>query len=118
MAWKTYKELIVWQKSMDLVNKVYSLINEFPKKETYALSSQMIRAVVSVPSNIAEGQGRNSNNEFIRFLSFSRGSLYELETQIMIANNQKYINDNSFDALIKDCSEIERMLAKLIESLK
>ena len=78
----TYKDLNLWQKAMKLVKLTYLLIKKLPKEETYALSDQMRRAVISIPSNIAEGNGRKSKTEYIRFLDISRGSLYELETQL------------------------------------
>lgn len=84
MQTSDYKNLKVWQKAMDLTVEIYSLIKLLPREETYALADQMRRAVVSIPSNIAEGHGRNSDKEFIKFLTISRGSLLELETQIKI----------------------------------
>ena len=89
-----YKELIVWQKAMELVKEVYSLTKKLPKEETYALSDQMRRAVVSIPSNIAEGYGRKSKIEYIRFLDIARGSQYELETQIQICIMLEFLNEN------------------------
>ena len=77
---QNYKELIVWQKSMDLVAEIYKLVKFLPKEETYALSDQMRRAVVSIPSNIAEGYGRNSTRDYVKFLKTARGSCFELET--------------------------------------
>ena len=84
MAYRNYKDLTVWQKAMDLTEEVYRLVKILPKEETYALSNQIRRSVVSVPSNIAEGQGRESKNEFRSFLSIAKGSLSELETQLLI----------------------------------
>ena len=88
----SYKELIVWQKSIQLVIDIYKLTKIFPKEETYGLSSQMQRAVVSIPSNIAEGNDRNSSKEFSQFLRIARGSLAELETQIIISEKIGYTN--------------------------
>ena len=85
MASKNYRDLIAWHKAVDLVEELYKLTRDFPKEEAYALTSQMRRAAVSIPSNIAEGEGRRSGNEFGHFLSIAHGSLRELETQIMIA---------------------------------
>jgi four helix bundle protein len=85
VAVQHYRELIVWQKAMNLVEAVYRMTDEFPKKEIYGLASQIQRAAVSVPSNIAEGQGRSSTREFLHFLSMAQGSLMEVETQITIA---------------------------------
>ena len=81
---KSYKDLIVWQKSMDLVIEIYKLVKKLPKEETYSLSDQMRRAVVSIPSNIAEGYTRKSTNEYLNFLSIANGSRTELETQLLI----------------------------------
>jgi four helix bundle protein len=85
MPGKNYKDLIAWQKAMDLVEMVYKATGQFPKEELYGLTNQLRRAVISIPSNIAEGQGRNSRNDFKRFLLISYGSLREVETQILIA---------------------------------
>ena len=90
MAGRNYSDLIAWQKAMDLVEMVYKITSHFPKEETYGLTSQLIRAVVSVPSNIAEGQGRSSVNDFRRFLAISHGSIREVETQILIAERLHY----------------------------
>lgn len=79
-----YRDLIVWQKSMELVRAVYALTKQLPKEEIFALSNQLRRAVVSIPSNIAEGYGRNSKQDYLRFLNIARGSKYEVETQHQI----------------------------------
>ncbi len=92
MAVKNYQELIVWQKGMDLVEAVYKASQTFPQEETYGLTSQIRRAVVSVPSNIAEGQGHKSTKEFMHFLSIALGSLREVETQILITERLTYLN--------------------------
>ncbi len=113
----SYKDLVVWQKSMDLVETVYRLTRTFPKEETYGLVSQMRRAAVSVPSNIAEGQGKNSRGEFRQSLGQARGSLLELETQIMIAQRLAYIEQVEMVRLIEQASEVKRMLHGLAESL-
>lgn len=109
-----YRKLQVWQKAMELTLEVYALVKLLPKEETYALSDQMRRAVVSIPSNIAEGHGRNSDKEFVKFLYISRGSLLELETQIEICHRLCYFNDNqSYPASIL-IIEIGKMLNALI----
>ena len=87
-----YRELIVWQKAMDLVMRVYEATECFPQRELFGLTNQLRRAAVSIPSNIAEGQGRNTTADFLRFLSIARGSLQELETQILIASRLRYSN--------------------------
>lgn len=112
---KSYRELIVWQKSMTLVQEIYTLTFLFPNDEKFGLTSRMRRAAVSIPSNIAEGWGRSSRKNYIQFLRISRGSLFELETQILIANELKFINGSaSIENLI---IEISKMLNSLIRKL-
>lgn len=103
---------------MLLVNEVYELIRAFPEYENYALSSQIRRAVVSVPSNIAEGESRQTKKEFINFLYIAKGSLSEVETQLTIAVNLSYIPEESCAEVLKDCDEISRMITKLIFTLQ
>ena len=86
-----YRDLVVWQQSMTLCQEVYALIRQFPQEERYALCDQLRRAVVSIPSNIAEGNGRDSKTEYARFLSIARGSLFEVQTQLELAERFKYI---------------------------
>lgn len=114
---KTYRDLLVWQKSMALVTEIYHLSKSFPRDELYGLVSQMRRCAVSIPSNMAEGYGRNSTGEYIHFLRIATGSLYELQTQIEISLNLQYINKNRFDILYESAREIERMLSSLIKKL-
>lgn len=110
-----YKDLIVWQKAMVLVTQVYRVTRTFPRDERYGLTSQVRRAAVSIPSNIAEGQGRMSQGEFRQFLGHAKGSLHELETQLLIAQNLGYLAD---DALLGNhLSEVGRLLNGLINSL-
>lgn len=90
---ESYKDLIVWQKGIELVNELYAITKKFPKEEIFGLTNQIRRAAVSVAANIAEGWGRNSTKNYIQFLRISRGSLYEIETMLVIANNQNYINE-------------------------
>lgn len=118
MKSSNYKELKVWQKAMDLTVEVYELVKLLPKEETYALSDQMRRAVVSIPSNIAEGQGRNSDKEFIQFLSIARGSLWELETQIEICLRIGYIDQSLTTSIYNLIAEISKMINALSNSLK
>ena len=111
-----YENLEVWQKSIALVTNVYQLVKLLPKEETYALSDQIRRSAVSVPSNIAEGSSRNSKKEFIQFLYIALGSLCELETQLLIAENVGYLSN-----ITKTRSEIisiKKMLNALISSMK
>ena len=113
-----YKELIVWQKSIELVIQIYKATKSFPKEEVYGLSSQMQRAVVSIPSNIAEGHERNSSKEFVQFLYISRGSLAELETQVIIAEKLGYINQEEKNCILNDCYKIGKMINGLLKSIK
>jgi len=113
-----YKDLIVWQKAMDLVSALYDVTEAFPKRETYSLTDQMRRAAVSVPSNIAEGQAHYSNREFRHFLRHSRGSLAELETQVLIAQRRNYLSESQAVELMKRADEVGRILSGLITSLK
>ena len=111
-----FKELIVWQKAMELAKEIYRLTRLLPKEELYALSSQMRRAAVSIPSNIAEGQARNSRREFISFLSIAKGSSAELQTQCLLCETLGYLQKgNTQQALI--LAEVSRMLNSLIKSL-
>ena len=106
-----YKELIVWQKSMEFVDWVYAMLKTFPREENYRLCDQLARAVVSIPSNIAEGNGRNSKSDFAGFLSIARGSLYETMTQLEIAKRQGYIND------LTQAEEYANSIRKMLNSL-
>ena len=112
-----YRDLNVWQKSMDLVTEVYKLVKLLPKEETYALSDQMRRAAVSIPSNIAEGQARNHVKEFINFLSIAKGSLAELETQLMISVRLNYLSSAQVESVLKLASEVAKMLNVLNSKL-
>lgn len=118
MSVKNYRDLIVWQKSIDLVTTVYEITKLFPKEEVYGLTSQLRRAVISIPSNIAEGEGRESKKEFFQFLSIAYGSLREVETQILIAERIKYIDESVCNALIEKCSEIGKLINGLKKSLQ
>lgn len=117
MKVKQYKELIVWQKAMILAEEVYRLVRLLPKEEIYSLSSQMRRAVVSIPSNIAEGQSRNSTREFANFLSIARGSNAELETQIDLCVRLGYIKGTQTETAVSLTEEVGRMLTALIGKL-
>ena len=109
-----YKELAAWQRSMDLVREVYLCTRSFPREELFGLSSQMRRAAVSVPSNIAEGKGRYSRKELIQFLYKARGSLMELESQIIIARDLDYLNEGTGQTLSTKTLEVTRILNGLI----
>jgi four helix bundle protein len=117
MALKSYKELLVWQKALDLVFAVYRYSIVFPKDEVYGLRQQIRRAAVSIPSNIAEGQCRNTTKDFLHFLAIARGSLGELETQILIAGKLDYFNQEQLTDLFGQLNEIGRMLSGLQNSL-
>jgi four helix bundle protein len=112
---KTHKDLEVWKRSLDLVEKVYAMTRSFPKEEVYGLSLQMRRAAVSVPSNIAEGAARGSHKEFIQFLYVALGSLEELETQFILACRVGFMADRSLPGMI---DEIRKMLLGLLRFLK
>jgi four helix bundle protein len=112
-----YKDLIAWQKSMDLVSALHDATESFPKRETYSLTDQMRRAAVSVPSNIAEGQAHYSDREFRYFLRRSRGSIAELETQILIARQRNYLSESQAAELLKRTAEVSRVLSGLINAL-
>jgi four helix bundle protein len=117
MAVRNYRELIAWQKAMDLVVLVYKASARFPREEVYALTSQLRRAVVAIPSNIAEGQGRRSTREFLNFLSIAHGSLREVETQVIIAQRLKYLCDTEANVLLELAAEVGRLLNGLSNSL-
>lgn len=114
---KNYTELNVWRKSMDLVQVVYEVSRKFPGAELYGLTSQIRRAAVSVPSNIAEGEGRGNPGDFLRFLSIANGSLRELETQLMIAVRLGYVSNQSIQTAMNLSSETGRLLNGLKRSL-
>ena len=115
---KTHKDLIVWQRSIALVKGIYLTTQRFPQHELYGITSQMRRAAVSVPSNIAEGAARNSAKDFTRFLYLALGSLSELETQIIISNELGFLPQDSSMALTDKCVEIRRMMLALIKRIK
>lgn len=112
----SYQDLGGWQKSMDLVVECYRVANHFPGTETYGLTSQLRRAAVSIPANIAEGHGRRHTRDFIRYLSIAYGSLMEVETHMHIANRLRYIDGHSLELVIRRTGEIGRMLNGLIQS--
>jgi len=115
---RSYRELIVWQKAMTFVTEIYRVTQDFPRSELYGLTSQLRRASVSVPSNIAEGQARFSQKEFHHFLSQARGSLAEIETQISIAKGLRYLSTAQTDALLAQADELGRILNGLLTAIK
>jgi four helix bundle protein len=117
VAVRNYRDLIVWQKAMDLVELVYRLTKHFPPDELYGLRSQMRRAVISIPSNIAEGEGRHSTRDFLRFLAIANGSRREVETQAIIAQRLGYIDEPSCEKVLALASEVGRLRQGLAKSL-
>ncbi|TSE10744.1 four helix bundle protein [Aquimarina algiphila] len=114
----TFRNLIIWQKSMELVTRIYIETKTFPKEELYGLTSQIRRASVSIPSNIAEGYGRMGKNDYLRFLNIAISSLFELQTQLEIGKNLSFLQENNFNILFEDTREIERMLVSYIKKIK
>ncbi len=112
-----FRELKVWQKAMDLAVEIYSIVKLLPQQELFVLSDQMRRAAISIPSNIAEGQGRDSMKEFIRFLSVARGSLRELSTQLEICERVNYLEQSQTNKARDLIEEIDKMLNALSKSL-
>lgn len=115
---RNYRDLIAWQKAMDLVDLTYRITRSFPKEELYGLTSQMRRAAVSIPSNIAEGQGRRTNGEFRQALSVAHGSIRELETQVMVARRQGFLGTDGESSLLQLAAEVGRLTQGLLNSLE
>ena len=113
----SYKELIVWQKSMDLVTEIYRIVKLLPKEELFCLSDQMRRAAISIPSNIAEGNSRNSTKEYVQFLSIARGSNAELQTQCYICERLQYATKEQLSRALVLTDEVGKMINKLIITL-
>jgi four helix bundle protein len=113
-----YQDLVAWQKAIEFVQRVYAITSKFPQEEMFGLKSQMRRSAVSVPSNIAEGQGRASRGEFLQFLGHARGSLYELETQIVISSELGYLSAAEQSTFLTEAQKLGRILNGLISSLK
>lgn len=115
---KTYKDLIAWQKAIVLVTDIYKVTGTFPSDEKFGLTSQLNRAAVSVPSNIAEGWGRETHGSYLQFLRNSRGSLMEIQTQLIIAMHLEYIDAKQHEIISEKCDEVGRILQGLIKSIK
>ncbi|MFK7899619.1 MAG: four helix bundle protein [Cyclobacteriaceae bacterium] len=113
-----FKELDVWKKAIEFSTTIYQITESFPNQEKYGLISQINRSCVSIPSNIAEGAGRNGNKEFQQFLGYALASSFELETQLIIAKNINYLKLDVFEQLILKLNEIQRMLVGLKKSIK
>lgn len=116
MEQNSFQDLIVWNKAMDLVPKVYELCNHLPASEKYGISSQLCRAAVSIPCNIAEGHGRRTNGDFARFLAIALGSCREVQTLLLICNRLNYVEPQ--DCILKQCEEVAKMLTSLMKRLK
>jgi four helix bundle protein len=114
----TYRDLVAWQRAMGLVTEVYRVTQGFPKTELYGLTAQLRRAAVSIPSNIAEGQARKSYADFQRFLRNARGSMVEVETQLLIARNLGYLEETAARTLLAQTAELGRILNALLTALK
>ena len=115
---ESYKELIAYKKAYELTLEIYKLMPKYPKEETYGLVSQMKRAAISVPSNISEGYRRRSRKEYVHFLSISHGSCSELETQISLSYDLKFITKKEYEKVSSLETEVSKLLSRLIESLK
>ena len=115
---KSYRDLIVWQKSMNLVTLIYKLVLELPENEKYGLTPQIKRSAISIPSNIAEGYGRNYRKDYSRFLQIARGSLFENQTQLEIAVNLDFIKVEDLEQIKELSIEVEKMLNSLIKKLE
>ena len=114
----TFRDLIIWQKSMRLVTEIYQITTVFPKEEIYGLTSQIRRCAISIPSNIAEGYGREGNKDYLKFLNIAIASLFEMQTQLEIAFNLYYINETQFKKTFEESREIERMLSSFYKKIK
>ncbi len=114
----SYRDLVAWQRGMALTKMIYVASAQFPREEIFGLKSQMRRCAVSVPSNIAEGQGRTTRGEFYQFLGQARGSLYELETQTLLAGELGYLSAEQREALIRESRDLGRILNGLMNSIR
>jgi len=108
------QELKIWQKAMDITEQTYLISSEFPKEEKFGLTSQIRRSAVSIPSNIAEGAGRNTNGEFKNFLGIANGSINELFTQLLLSQRLKLVTENNTESLFKELIEVQKMICGLI----
>lgn len=120
---KSYKDLLIWKKGIEISKLVYSLVNTFPKEELYGLTSQIKRSTISIPSNIAEGFGRNSTKSYVNFLKIARGSLFELETQLIIAETQNLFQDielysSIMNLILEEAKMINSYISKLEQNTK
>ncbi len=118
MKVRDYKDLLVWQQGIELVDKIYLITDKFPKQELYGLTNQMRRSAVSIPSNISEGFVRNHSREYIQFLYIALGSCAELDTQLVIAKNRNYVTQGKYSELTEYINHEIRMLVSLINSIQ
>ncbi len=118
MVVQSYKDLEVWQKSIDMVTMTYTITDNFPSKELYTLTSQIRRAAISIPSNIAEGRGKRSTRDFMRYINIAYGSAAELETQLIISKNLGYVSSEESEPLFQEIARICRMLNGMLSSLE
>jgi four helix bundle protein len=118
MGTTNYRDLVAWQKAMGLVESVYRATRGFPREEVYGLTAQLRRAAVSIPSNIAEGQGRRSARDFLHFLSMAYGSLREVETQILIAERLQYLDAKQRTVIVDEASEVGRLINGLTRAVE
>lgn len=114
----TYRDLLIWQKSMTMVTEIYSLTKKFPREEVYGLTSQIRRSSISIPSNIAEGYGREGNKDYLKFLNIATASLFEMQTQLEIAFNLGFVNEIQFNKTYQNSREIERMISAFSRKIK
>ena len=114
---RSYRDLIAWQRSMDMAQLVYEVSAACPKEELFGVVSQMRRSAVSIPSNIAEGQGRKSTNQFMRHLSIAHGSICEMETQVLLAGRVAFLSSEQVDRVLDNSGEVGRLVNGLYNSL-
>ena len=113
-----FKELIVWQKARKLVKEIYKILKDFPDDENFGIISQIRRASISISANIAEGAGRNTDNDFGRFLDIANGSCFELETLLILAVDLDYLSKSKYEVIIKDIEEIQKMTYSLRNNMR
>jgi len=118
MAVRSFRDLIVWQRGITLAESIYRLTRDFPKDETYGMSSQLRRAAVSISSNIAEGHERDSTKEYLHHLSYALGSIAEVQTLLVIASRLNYLTEDTMKSLLGECDEMERMIHSIKKKLR
>jgi four helix bundle protein len=118
MKTRNFRDLEIWQKAMELTHQIYKATKTFPKEETFGLTSQLRRAAVSIPSNIAEGRGRLSDKAFLIFIGHARGSLYEVQTQLELAHGLGYLKEAEAKQIVGNCAELSRKLNAFLNKLK